>query len=86
MPRSTALARPVARYQAGAAGANAGRTLIILNPAAGQGDPTRMRRRLGGAFAAREASFDLEQTNSAGHAAGKLRLGAGGTDGEADGG
>jgi YegS/Rv2252/BmrU family lipid kinase len=52
-----------------AAGALAGRTLIILNPAAGQDDPTRLRRRLGGAFAAREAGFDLEQTRSAGHAA-----------------
>jgi len=52
-----------------AAGAFAGRTLIILNPAAGQDDPTRLRRRIGGAFAAREAAFDLEQTRSAGHAA-----------------
>ena len=52
----------------GAAGACAGRTLIILNPAAGQGDTSRMRRRLGGAFAAREAPFDLAETRSAGHA------------------
>jgi len=69
MPRSLPVAEPVAVRQLSAAGAFGGRTLIILNPAAGQDDPTRMRRRLGGAFAAREACFDLELTRSAGHAA-----------------
>lgn len=52
-----------------AVGAYAGRTLIIVNPAAGQEEPERLRRRLGGAFAAREASFDLVTTRFAGHAA-----------------
>jgi diacylglycerol kinase (ATP) len=46
----------------------AGRTLIILNPVAGQDDPETLRRRLGGAFAARGASFDLAETRHAGHA------------------
>jgi len=67
MPSSVASALSLRRQSA--AGAIAGRTLIILNPAAGQDDPSRLRRRLGGAFAAREASFDLEQTRAAGHAA-----------------
>jgi diacylglycerol kinase (ATP) len=53
---------------AGPASAWAGRTLIILNPYAGKEDLTRMRRRLGGAFAARGASFDLIPTEYAGHA------------------
>ena len=51
-----------------AAGPYAGRTLIILNPFAGNEQPERMRRRLGGAFAARGAAFDLELTRSPGHA------------------
>ena len=46
----------------------AGRTLIVLNPAAGQGDASRMRRLLGGAFAVRGASFDLVETAGAGDA------------------
>ena len=50
------------------AGSIAGRTLIILNPHAGQEDEQRMRRRLGGAFAARGAAFDLASTERAGHA------------------
>jgi YegS/Rv2252/BmrU family lipid kinase len=54
--------------QRGAAGPYADRTFIILNPAAGQDDPARLRRVIGGAFAARSASFDLEQTRHAGHA------------------
>ena len=62
-----------------AAGPYAGRTFIILNPAAGQDDPARLRRTIGGAFAAREAPFDLEVTQYAGHAAelaaGAARLG-----------
>ncbi|MBR9990104.1 MAG: diacylglycerol kinase family lipid kinase [Gemmatimonadetes bacterium] len=51
-----------------AAGSFAGRTLIILNPHAGNDDEARMRRRLGGAFAARGAAFDLVATEHAGHA------------------
>jgi diacylglycerol kinase (ATP) len=52
-----------------AAGPFAGRTFIILNPAAGQDDPERLKRTLGGAFAARDAPFDLALTTHAGHAA-----------------
>jgi len=52
----------------GTAGTTAGRTLIILNPHAGQEGEQRMRRRLGGAFAARGAAFDIAVTQSAGHA------------------
>lgn len=43
--------------------------MIILNPAAGQEDAARTRRLLGGAFAARGASFDLVETTAAGDAA-----------------
>jgi diacylglycerol kinase (ATP) len=46
----------------------AGRTFIILNPMAGQDDPVALRRRIGGAFAARGAAFDLVATERAGHA------------------
>jgi diacylglycerol kinase (ATP) len=53
----------------GAVGPYAGRTFIILNPAAGQEDAVRLRRRLGGAFAARGAPFDLAETERPGHAA-----------------
>lgn len=49
-------------------GAYAGRTLVVLNPAAGQGDPSRMRRLLGGAFAVRGAPFDLVETTAGGDA------------------
>lgn len=52
----------------GAIGAYAERTLIVLNPAAGQEAPERLRRRIGGAFAARGASFDLATTAYPGHA------------------
>ncbi len=52
----------------GASGPYAGRTFIILNPAAGQDDVARLRRLVGGAFAARKASFDLAETERAGHA------------------
>jgi diacylglycerol kinase (ATP) len=52
----------------GAAGPYAGRTFIIMNPAAGHEDATRLRRRLGAAFAAREAPFDMVATRHAGHA------------------
>jgi diacylglycerol kinase (ATP) len=51
-----------------AAGPYAGRTFIILNPMAGQDEPAMLRRRLGGAFAARGAPFDLVTTEHAGHA------------------
>ncbi|HEX6938725.1 MAG TPA: diacylglycerol kinase family protein [Longimicrobiales bacterium] len=44
------------------------RTFIILNPKAGQDDPARLRRMIGGAFAARSAPFDLAETSCAGHA------------------
>lgn len=46
----------------------AGRTLVVLNPAAGQDDPDRVRRLLGGAFAVRGAGFDLVETVGAGDA------------------
>lgn len=51
------------------AGPYAGRIRVIMNPTAGQDDPERLRRLLGGAFAARGANFDLCQTERAGHAA-----------------
>lgn len=46
----------------------AGRTLIILNPYAGHEEASRVRRRIGGAFAERDAAFDLVTTACAGHA------------------
>jgi diacylglycerol kinase (ATP) len=60
-----------------AAGPYSGRTLIILNPHAGQEDVSRMRRRLGGAFAARNSAFDLVTTQRPGHAAELAREAAG---------
>jgi diacylglycerol kinase (ATP) len=51
------------------AGPYAGRTLILLNPHAGNEDQARLRRRIGAAFAERNASFDLVSTAYAGHAA-----------------
>lgn len=51
-----------------AAGPYAGRTFIIMNPAAGQEDPPRLRRLIGGEFAAQGAPFDLAETRRAGHA------------------
>jgi diacylglycerol kinase (ATP) len=54
---------------AGVVGPYAGRTFIIVNPAAGQDETKRLRHRLGGAFAERGAAFDLEVTQHAGHAA-----------------
>jgi diacylglycerol kinase (ATP) len=51
-----------------AAGPYAGRTLIVLNPFAGHEDGGRLRRRIGGAFAERNASFDLVYTECPGHA------------------
>lgn len=54
----------------------AGRTLIVFNPAAGQEEPERVRRLLGGAFAVRGASFDLVETTGAGDAERLARQGA----------
>jgi YegS/Rv2252/BmrU family lipid kinase len=44
------------------------RTLIIVNPKAGQETLARLRRRLGGAFAARDVAFDIVTTERSGHA------------------
>ena len=52
----------------GGTGPYADRALIVLNPAAGQDDPHRVRRLLGGAFAVRGAPFDLVETAGAGDA------------------
>jgi YegS/Rv2252/BmrU family lipid kinase len=46
----------------------AGRALVVLNPAAGQEDPARVRRQIGGALAVRGASFDLVETGGEGDA------------------
>jgi YegS/Rv2252/BmrU family lipid kinase len=51
-----------------AAGPYARRSFIITNPAAGQQNAEKLRRRIGAAFAARNASFDLCETEYAGHA------------------
>jgi diacylglycerol kinase (ATP) len=52
------------------------RTLVILNPAAGQENPARVRRQIGGAFAVRGAPFDLVETTGAGDAEDWARRGA----------
>lgn len=44
------------------------RTLVVLNPVSGQDDPSRVRRRIGGALAVRGAAFDLVETTGAGDA------------------
>ena len=44
------------------------RTLIVMNPAAGQSDTERVLRLLAGAFAVRGASFDVAHTAAAGDA------------------
>jgi diacylglycerol kinase (ATP) len=46
----------------------ASRSLLILNPVAGQEKPERLRRLLGGAFAVRGAAFDLVETIGVGDA------------------
>ena len=51
-----------------AAGPYADRTFILLNPTAGQEDASRLRRLIGGEFAARRAAFDLAETERPGHA------------------
>lgn len=53
------------------------RSLIILNPAAGQGEAERVRRHLGGAFAVRNVPFDLVETTGSGDAERAARLAAG---------
>jgi diacylglycerol kinase (ATP) len=58
-----------------AAGAYAGRTLIIVNPFAGHEDPGRVRRHIGGAFAELDAPFDLVSTAYPGHATELARRG-----------
>jgi diacylglycerol kinase (ATP) len=45
-----------------------GRTLVVLNPAAGQANVDRVRRQIGGAFAVRGARFDLVETTGSGDA------------------
>lgn len=52
------------------------RIFIILNPTAGQEPPARLRRLIGGAFAARGANFDLVETRRAGHATDLARAAA----------
>jgi diacylglycerol kinase (ATP) len=47
---------------------SAGRTLIIVNPMAGQETLAKLRRKLGGAFAARNINFDIVTTEHSGHA------------------
>lgn len=54
----------------------ADRTLLILNPVAGQEEPVRLRRQIGGAFAARGAAFDLVETAGPGDAERQARRGA----------
>jgi diacylglycerol kinase (ATP) len=51
-----------------AAGSNAGRTFVIINPQAGSDRPERLARRVGAAFDERDAPFDLVMTEYAGHA------------------
>ena len=45
-----------------------GRALVVLNPVAGQEDPAKVRRQIGGALAVRGAGFDLVETSGAGDA------------------
>ncbi|HET9985124.1 MAG TPA: diacylglycerol kinase family protein [Longimicrobiales bacterium] len=52
----------------GAAGPAAGRTFVVLNPAARGGEAARLQARLAAAFRARRASFDLALTEAPGHA------------------
>ncbi|MQA91287.1 MAG: YegS/Rv2252/BmrU family lipid kinase [Gemmatimonas sp.] len=48
--------------------AQTGRALVVLNPAAGQADPDRVRRQIGGAFAVRRQGFDIVETTAGGDA------------------
>ncbi|HEU0014644.1 MAG TPA: diacylglycerol kinase family protein [Longimicrobium sp.] len=52
------------------------RTLLVLNPAAGQGDPDRLLRQLAGAFAVRGEAFDVAKTAGPGDAEEAARLAA----------
>jgi YegS/Rv2252/BmrU family lipid kinase len=45
-----------------------GRTLVIVNPNAGQDPPEHLRRALGAALAARGVPFDIVETREPGHA------------------
>src|SRR5690606_29879413 len=47
---------------------NAARTLVVLNPTAGQSEPDRVRRQIGGAFAVRGAPFEIVETTCGGDA------------------
>lgn len=47
---------------------NGSRTLVVLNPTAGQSDPERVRRQIGGAFAVRGAPFEIIETTCGGDA------------------
>jgi len=60
----------------GAATPYGDRTFIIINPHAGQDSPCKLRRLLGGAFAARGASFDIVETQRPGHATDLARMAA----------
>jgi diacylglycerol kinase (ATP) len=60
-----------------AVGGYTGRTLIIVNPKAGQESLATLRRKLGGAFAARKVNFDIVPTRRAGHATELAREAAG---------
>lgn len=53
-----------------------GRTLILINPKAGQDTVPALLRKLGGAFAARGANFDIVATEYAGHATELARMAA----------
>ena len=55
-------------YHPNAVGAYTGRILIIINPKAGQESVRALRRKLGGAFAARKTNFDIVPTTRTGHA------------------
>ncbi|HYJ80079.1 MAG TPA: diacylglycerol kinase family protein, partial [Longimicrobiaceae bacterium] len=61
MDGTLALMDPTAATN-GAIGGNAARSLVVLNPAAGQEDTDRVLRLLAGAFAVRRAGFDLVET------------------------
>ncbi len=66
--RATRAPRALSAAQEVPGGPYADRVLLVLNPAAGQEDPLRVRRLLGGAFAVRGIPFDLVETTGAGDA------------------
>jgi diacylglycerol kinase (ATP) len=59
---------PTALLEAEEAAPFAGRSLIVLNPVAGQADTDRVLRLLAGAFAVRRSPFDVVETRGAGDA------------------